>query len=63
MELSSAFDTHLVVGSVVTASDSAVNHRLATASEISYILAEFSNEIKNEDQQGHDFCNIFNAEM
>ena len=50
MELSSAFDTHLVVGSVVTASDFAVNHRLATTSEISYILVEFSNEIKNEDQ-------------
>ena len=67
IELSSTFwsliRTHLVVGSAVTAGDVAANHRLATASEISYTLAEFCNEFKKEDQEGHDFCNVFNAQM
>ena len=34
-----------------------------TSSEISYTLAEFSNEFKNEDQEGHNFCNVFNTQM
>ena len=34
-----------------------------TSSEISYTLAEFSNEFKNENQEHHDFCNVFNAQM
>ena len=55
--------THLVVASAVTAGDVAANHRLATASEISYTLAEFSNEFKNEKQEGRDFRNVFNAQM
>ena len=67
IELSSTFwsliRTHLVVGSAVTTGDVAANHRLATASEISYTLVEFSNEFKNKDQEGHDFCNVFNAQM
>ena len=58
------FDTYLVVSSAVTACDHvAANHRLATASEISYTLAEFSNEFKNEDQEVHDIHSAFNAEM
>ena len=44
------FITHFVVGSAVT------------SSEISYTLAKFSNEFKNENHEGHDFCNLFNAE-
>ena len=52
IELSSTFWslilTHLVVGSAITAGDVATNHRLATTSEISDTLAEFSNEFKNE---------------
>ena len=52
------FNTYFVVGSAVTAV------LLPTmSSEISYTLAEFSNEFKNENQEGHDFCNVFNAEM
>lgn len=58
------FDTYLVVSSAVTASDHvAANHRLATAFEISYTLAEFSNEFKNEDQEVHDIHNVINVEM
>ena len=57
------FDTHLVVGSAVAAGDVAASHSLAATSEISYTLAEFSNEFKKEDQEGHDFCNVFNAQM
>ena len=68
IELSSTFWslilTHLVVGSaVITSGDIATIHRLATTSEIFDTLAEFSNEFKNEDEEGHDFCNIFNAQM
>ena len=56
------FDIHLVVGSAVSAGDVAASHSLATAaSEISYTLAEFSNEFKNEDQEFHDVHNVFNA--
>ena len=52
------FITHVVVGSAVTAV------LLPTiSSEISYTLAEFSNEFKNENHEGHDFLNIFNAEI
>ena len=56
------FDTHLVVGSAVSAGDVAESHSLAaTASEITYTLADFSNEFKNEDQEFHDVHNVFNA--
>ena len=34
-----------------------------TSSEISYTLAESSNEFKNENQEHHDFRNVFNAQM
>ena len=57
------FDTHLVVGSAVTAGDVAANHRLPTASEISYTLAELRNEINNVNHQFHDFRNVFDAQM
>ena len=50
------FITHFVVGSAVTLLPT-------TSSEISYTLAEFSNEFKNENQEGHDFRNVFNAQM
>ena len=50
------FDTHLVVGSAVSAGDVAVSHSLAAvASKITYTLAEFSN------QEFHDVHNVFNA--
>ena len=52
------FNTHFIVGSAVTAVSLPTN-----SSEISYTLAEFSNEFKNENQEGHDFRNVFNAEM
>uniref|UniRef100_A0A7N2MY80 Uncharacterized protein n=1 Tax=Quercus lobata TaxID=97700 RepID=A0A7N2MY80_QUELO len=52
------FNTHFVVGSAVTAV-----LLPTTSSEISYTLAEFSNESKNENQEGHDFSNVFNAKM
>ena len=51
------FITHFVVGSAVTAF-----LLPTTSSEISYTLAKFSNEFKNENHEGHDFCNLFNAE-
>ena len=52
------FNTHFVVGSAVTAV------LLPTTSfEISYTVAEFSNEFKNENQEGHEFRNVFNAQM
>ena len=55
-------DTHLFVGSAVSAGDVAASHSLATAaSEITYTLEEFSNEFKNEDQEFHDVLNVFNA--
>ena len=57
------FDTHLVVGSAVTAGEVVANHRLATAYEISYTFVEFNNEFKNEDQEFHDFHNVFNAQI
>ena len=38
-----------------------MKHRLATVFEISYILAEFSNEFEN--QEGHNVRNVFNAQM
>lgn len=57
------FTIHLVVGSAVTAGDVAANHRLATASEIPYALAEFTNEINNVNHEFHDFRNIFHAQM
>ena len=50
------FITHFVVGRAVTLLPT-------TSSEISYTLAEFSNEFKNENQEGHDFRNVFNAQM
>ena len=52
------FSTHLGVCSAVSAV-----LLPTTSSEISYALAEFSNEFKNENHEGHDFHNIFNAEM
>ena len=52
------FNTHFVVGSAVTAV-----LLPTTSSKISYILAEFSNEFKNEKQEGHDFRNVFYAQM
>ena len=52
------FNTYFTVGSAVTAVSLPTN-----SSEISYTLAEFSNEFKNENQEGHDFRNVFNAEM
>ena len=55
------FDTRSVVGRTITTGDVAANHRLATVFEISYTLAEFSNEFEN--QEGHDVRNIFNAQM
>ena len=57
------FDTHLVVGSAVTAGEVVANHRLATAYEISYTFVEFNNEFKNEDQEFHDFHNVFHAQI
>ena len=57
------FDNRSVVGRTITTGDVAANHRLATVFEISYTLAEFSNESKNENQKGHDVRNIFNAQM
>ena len=57
------FDTRSVVGRTITTGDVAANHRLATVFEISYTLAEFSNESKNENQKGHDVRNILNAQM
>ena len=52
------FITHFVVGSSVTAF-----LLPTTSSEISYTLAKFNNEFKNENHEGHDFCNFFNAKM
>ena len=52
------FSTHLGVCSAVTAV-----LLPTTSSEISYALAEFSNEFENENHEGHNFRNIFNAEM
>ena len=52
------FITHFVVGSAITAF-----LLPTTSSEISYTLAKFSNEFKNENHEGHDFCNLFNAKM
>ena len=52
------FNTHFVVGSAVTAV-----LLPTTSSEISYTLAEFRNEFKNEDQELQDFRNVFNAQM
>ena len=57
------FDTHLVVGSAVTAGEVVANHRLATAYEISYTFVEFNNEFKNKDQEFHDFHNVFHAQI
>ena len=51
------FISHFVVGSAPS------TLLPTTSSDISYTLAEFSNEFKNENQEGHDFCNIFNAQM
>ena len=48
------FDTHLVVGSAIAASDVAANHSLATAFKKSYTLAEFS----NDDKEFHDFAQM-----
>ena len=53
----------MVVGSAITADDIAANQRLAASSEISYTVAEFSNEFNNENQEGHDVRNIFNAQL
>ena len=52
------FITHVVVGSAVTAF-----LLPTTSSEISYTLAKFNNEFKNENHEGHYFCNLFNAKM
>ena len=57
------FDTCLVVGRAITVGDVAANQRLAASSEISYTVAKFSNEFNNENQEGHDIRNIFNAQL